>query len=470
MRGALAGALSVAALTGCASVNPKPAFEDVQKKVAGRTGQEALWIRSAEDADEVGRVVRMLLSEELTAEAAARVALLSNRSLQATLQDIGISQADFAQASRVSNPDFHNFTRFPDRPPNGTNVELSLFQDILDILVQPLRKKVGAAQLEQTKLRVGNEMLHLLAETKTAYFTLVARQQLVERLEMIREINRAAVELARRQREAGNVSDLELLNHEAALSQAKVEVAIAQAEARRDRERLNRLMGVWGGDTAWKAASRLPEIPEPEIPMERLESLAVEQRLDIDAGRWGVDLVGRALALRQKTRYFPIGVQVGVQHEKDTDGQRVTGPSLELQIPIFDTGKASIARLEAEYQRSQRQLEALAINARSEVREARDAMIAARDLASYYRSVLLPQRVKILDQTQRHYNMMLKGTYDLLVAKQAEVAAEKAYVEGWRDYWIARTELERAVGGRLREADAEGAGGTGTRDDGGTNR
>jgi cobalt-zinc-cadmium efflux system outer membrane protein len=45
--------------------------------------------------------------------------------------------------------------------------------------------------------------------------------------------------------------------------------------------------------------------------------------------------------------------------------------------------------------------------------------------------------------------MMLKGTYDLLLAKQSEVATERSYVEAWRDYWIARTQLERAVGGRL---------------------
>jgi cobalt-zinc-cadmium efflux system outer membrane protein len=44
---------------------------------------------------------------------------------------------------------------------------------------------------------------------------------------------------------------------------------------------------------------------------------------------------------------------------------------------------------------------------------------------------------------------MLKGAYDLLLAKQNEVAAERSYIEAWRDYWIARAELERAVGGSL---------------------
>ncbi len=445
--------LTAVVLSGCASVNPGPSFVDVQKTVADRTGQNARWIRSSADADDVAATVKELLSAELSAEACARVALLNNRTLQATLTEIGISQADLAQATRVSNPDLHTFVRFPDRAPDGANVELSLFQDFLDVLVQPLRKKLGQAQLEQTKLRVGDEMLRLMAETKAAYYTLVGRQQLVERLELIRDVNQTAVEFARRQYEAGNINELERLNHEAAYNQSKVEVALAQVEVRRDRERLNRLMGLWGGDTGWNAQGRLPEVPEQEIPFDRLESLAVRQRLDLEAARWGVDLVGRALALKKKTRYFPIGIQVGVQHEKDTGGQRVTGPSLELQLPIFDTGKAQVARLEAEYLRSQRQLEALAVNARSEVREARDSMIAARDLAGYYGTVLLPQRFAILEQTQRHYNMMLKGAYDLLLAKQAEAETEKAYIEAWRDYWIARTELERAVGGRLPRAD-----------------
>ena len=76
-------------------------------------------------------------------------------------------------------------------------------------------------------------------------------------------------------------------------------------------------------------------------------------------------------------------------------------------------------------------------------------MVASRELAEFYRSVLLPQRSRALDLTLLHYNMMLKGNYDLLFAKQQQVEVEKGYVEAWRDFWIARAQLERAVGGRL---------------------
>ena len=102
-----------------------------------------------------------------------------------------------------------------------------------------------------------------------------------------------------------------------------------------------------------------------------------------------------------------------------------------------------------EHRRAQRQLEALAVDARSEVRDAHNRMAAARDVAAYYGLVLLPQRRRILDLTLRRYNMMFKGAYDLLLAKQNEVEAEKAYLESWRDYWVHTARLERALGGSL---------------------
>jgi len=43
----------------------------------------------------------------------------------------------------------------------------------------------------------------------------------------------------------------------------------------------------------------------------------------------------------------------------------------------------------------------------------------------------------------------LKSPFDLLLAKQNEIFAERGYIDALRDYWIASADLERAVGGRL---------------------
>jgi cobalt-zinc-cadmium efflux system outer membrane protein len=37
----------------------------------------------------------------------------------------------------------------------------------------------------------------------------------------------------------------------------------------------------------------------------------------------------------------------------------------------------------------------------------------------------------------------------VILAKQNEVNAYREYIEAVRDYWIARSDLERAVGGRI---------------------
>jgi cobalt-zinc-cadmium efflux system outer membrane protein len=385
----------------------------------------------------------------LTADRAVQVALLNNRELQARFDEIGIAQADVIQAGLITNPNFSASFRFPNRAPSGTNIEYSVAQNFLELILLPMHKRIANAQLTQTELRVADDVLKLAAETKIAFYTAQARQQLLDRLRVITETNETAAELTKRLHDAGNTSDLELANQQGSYEQSRLEVAQTELQVRRDRERLNRLMGVWGANTNWTMSDHLPELPESEGSLQRLESRAIAQRLDLQAARMQLDLIGQSLALRTKTRYVPAEIRIGVDTEKEADGQRVTGPTLDLELPIFNQGQGEIAKLTAQYRQAQRELEAMAVNIRSEVREARDQLIAARDLTSYIGKRLLPTQRQALNLTLQQYNYMLKSAYDLLLAKQNEVAAERSYIEAWRDYWIARAELERSVGGDM---------------------
>jgi cobalt-zinc-cadmium efflux system outer membrane protein len=439
-------------LAGCASTDPDPAFRGVADTLRSRAGVEARWLRSPAEGEEARRLVAGLLAQPLDAEAAARIALLNSPEVQADLESLGIAQADLAQATRIANPSFDAFARRP-RGGGPANVEVGVAEDLLDVLVQPLRKRIGEAALEETKLRVGDRLSRAVAEAKAALFTLQASEQLAERLGTIADLHQAAFDLAARQQKAGNVADLDLAVQQAAYEQSRIELVAARAQARVDRAALNRVLGVWGDRAGYTVAPELPPLPESDPAPAGLETAAMANRLDLAAGLFAVDLVGRALALKKGTRFFPTGIEIGVSRERDTDRTVVVGPTLRLQIPLFDTGRASIAKLEAQQRQSQRQLEAVAVRARSEVRAASELLAAARERDEEYERVLLPLRARILDQTLRHYNLMLKGVYDVLLARQQEIETEKAFVASRRDYWLARVELERAVGGRLPAAD-----------------
>ena len=58
----LAAALPLV-FAGCASTNPKSAFDDVGKHVAARTGQEVRWMRDDSERDAIEQTVEVLLQD-----------------------------------------------------------------------------------------------------------------------------------------------------------------------------------------------------------------------------------------------------------------------------------------------------------------------------------------------------------------------------------------------------------------------
>jgi cobalt-zinc-cadmium efflux system outer membrane protein len=443
--------LLAAASVSCATANPADSARAAAELARSRGAAEARWTADAEGVDALRQRTRQLLAAPLTPESAAEIALLNEPGLRATLERVGIGQAELAQASRLSNLSISASWLGEEGGP-GEKTTLHVGLDILDWLVTPLRKQFAEAELERVKLEVGQAILDAAAEAKAALVRYQAAEQTASRLETIERIESAAAEFTQKLQEAGNASALHLTNARASWAQARADLAQARLEAIRRREEVQRALGLTGPETQWTAPTELPPPPETEQMPQALETLAIERRLDLAAARWAVDSVGRALSLKKGTRFFPVGLEVGVETEKEIDGTRVTGPAIALQLPIFDTGAASVARLEAEHRRVRWQLEALAVEIRSRVREQRAAVQGSRDLAMFYRDVILPLRGEAMDLTLRHYNMMLMGTYDVLFARQREIDAQRRQVEALRDYWLARLELERAVGGSLEAA------------------
>jgi cobalt-zinc-cadmium efflux system outer membrane protein len=68
----------------------------------------------------------------------------------------------------------------------------------------------------------------------------------------------------------------------------------------------------------------------------------------------------------------------------------------------------------------------------------------------HYEKALLPLQKTVVDETLKFYNGKLLGVYDLLLASQNQIQTARQYIAVNRDFWLAWTDLERAVGGRVR--------------------
>jgi len=431
------------ALVGCAHVDPNPAFRELANTVHLRTGKRVQWNRGTAQDAEAQAAVASLLRHPLTADAAVQVALLNNRNLQATYEELGIAQADLVEAGLLRNPIFTFERRFP-----GQALEMDLLKEFIDILLLPLRKRIAAAQFEAAKLRVGHEILKTAAEVRAAFYEHQGDEQLVDLRKTVAEVTERSAETALRMQQAGNLKNLDLATEQASHAQAKIELAKAQSEAVQSREKLNKLMGAFGAQTNWTVASRLPELSGGEVSTSQLESRAIQQRLDLAAARQEFIAQARSLGIARADAILQ-GAEFGGHYEREISGEYAVGPSVNVPIPIFNQGQAAVARSSAKLRQSEQRYLALAADIRSDVRAARDKMLLSRRQVEYFKSTALPTRTRVTEESQLEYNAMQIGPFQLLQAKQEEVKTGADSVEALRDYWVARAELEKAVGGSL---------------------
>jgi cobalt-zinc-cadmium efflux system outer membrane protein len=436
----------VALLAGCATTSPKNDLADVRSMVADHAPRRTT-LPNEEATEAVSRRTGELLSRPLDATAAVELALLHNRKLAATLEEVGIARADLVQAGLLQNPTLTAGLGFP----LGVGVlapQVGVSFDLLGDYLLPLRKKLAGHELEAAKLRVGDSVLDLIAQVQEALVLLQAKLEMLELLREIVESERQAAGLARRQFDAGNVNALELSVREAAASEARLTLQRTELDVQSDREALWRLMGLSGIADGWSASPTLPPLPASEPEVGHLEELAVARRLDLQAANEEVLAREGAVQLASSGRYTP-NLSAGVNLARDAEGATTHGPTHGLSLPIFDQGQARVARVNAELKQSRARRDELELDIRSEARIGHARLRAMRALAEEYREVLVPLRARAVDLTQRHYNSMLLGVFALLESKRSELATDQAYIESVRDYWIARIRLVRTIAGPL---------------------
>lgn len=436
----LAAVLAAALLTGCVSVPRDAGFGDVQRTVEEQTRQRVAWNRDAIEAPSDERV-RELLTQALDADRAVQVALANNRDIQATLEELGIARAEYLDVFLPRNPVFDANLRFPGRP-----YEIGLTQTLIDLLQLGSRRALGQAQLRAAQMRITAAVINFAAEVRADFYELQAAQQVLARQRVILEAQEAWALLAKRQHDAGNISDLDLENEQALYEQVKLDMARAEIEALGAREQLTADMGLLSDQTPWTVPAEFGPMPEAEMPRAEIETIALTRRFDIAVARQEVETARRARPIARFAVYDELAV--GVVQEKEPGGEgTTTGPAVAIPIPIFNRGAAARARALGVLRAAQQRLAATEVAARSEARTARERLLEARARAEYVRDVILPRRRRILYLTQLEYNAMIRGVFQLIQARQNLTSAEMQLIEAQRDYWIARTELETALSG-----------------------
>ncbi len=439
----LPAAMLMTALTGCASAPVDWGRSQVAQMTADRG-------RALPNLADTGAITVNALREPLTVDTAIQLALINNPAVRREAAHLGFAAAEVYEAGRLANPVF-SLTHLSGDSSAGTNVPqltLGIAFNFVNLLFLPANSRFAQAQFEAAKLAVGAAALDLAADVEVAWYAAAGADQLAQMREAAARAGRASADLAQRYLDAGNISARELAMEQAAASTAALAAISARAEAVGARSRLNRLMGLSADQNAWRLDARLAEPLPWEDDAADLQRLSLDARLDVASLRARAQAIAARYGFTRRTRVIS-GIEIGVERERDFDGAIDAGPTLSLELPLFNWGGGRVASIQAALDQAEAELDERVLDVSNEVQLGSAQVAAARSLADEYRRVLIPRREAIVARAQEQQNYMLIGIFELIVAKQQEYEAYAGYIEAVRDYWIARTELARAVGRRL---------------------
>ena len=438
---------SVLLVGACASVNPRGGFSTVDRMIVARTAIPAYW-GSAEAPDRaIADSVQRLLTGALSPEGAVRVAMLSNRDLQARFEELGVAQAEFVQAGLIANPVL-TVSRIMLRTTPG---EMGIAQSFVSLLQRPARRRIASAQVLATEAHVADAVFAHVTAVRSAYYALQAAQQMYELRRSVARATAASSQTAEAINAAGNLRDLDLFSEQAMAEESRASVIVAQNDVTSAREHLVRLMGVPTNDSAWTVGERLPDVPMDTLHADSLVAIAVHRRLDLAATFADITVAGHQLGL---ARAFALLADGSIGYDVEGDGTtRSSGPTVSIPLPVFDQGGARTSTQRSRVRQAIARHDALVVQVQSDVRTAFAQLVAAQQRVQVYQMRVLPLRHRIVQEAQLQFNAMALGVFTLLQARQGEIEAGTAYVESVRDFWIARAALERATGGLLAAAD-----------------
>ena len=433
-----------AVLGGCASFSPDGGFATVEQTAKDRLGKDLRWARTDADQDGIDKRVSELLSKPLTVDDAVQVALLNNRGLQATFQELGITEAEVVQAGRLPNPGF-SFARLK----RGDEIELErgIHFSVARLIALPFINQMEARRFEQIKSQVAMSVILLAADTRKAYYNTLAADETVRYMRQVNQIADASAELGRRMEQVGNFTKLQRARQQVFYADASQNLARTEQAQRSTHERLTRLLGAWGAQTQFTLPERLPDLPTDVMELPDIERIALSQRLDVIAAKLAAEQTARNLGLTRATRFINV-LELGVLNKRSNEAPTQRGWEIGLELPLFDWGSARVARAEAVYMQTIHRVAETAINARSEVREAYTGYRSAYDIARFQRDEVVPLNQRISEENLLRYNGMLISVFELLADARSQIASVNAAIQAKRDFWIAHADLDMALLGK----------------------
>lgn len=447
----LAAAALALAVSGCAQFSADGGLSAVADITAASIRKDIAAPASEATATAVQDRVRGLLRGPLSADAAVQVALLNNRGLQASYDELRFAEASAIGDSLPPNPVF-GLSRISGG--GAVEIEGQIAANILALATTPARSAIAADRFRQAQLTAALDTLRIAAETRRAYLRAVASRELAGLLAQAKSTAEATSELAMQLKQSGALNTIDQSREQVFSAETRAEHDAAVLDAANRRERLVQLLGLTGGDVNLRLPGRLPALPRRPMALGDIERSAIARRVDLQILRIEIEAVAKTYHLVEATRFIDLVDVAGIARKTREPGGapfRENGVDVRVQIPIFDFGEVRVRQAEAIYSRAVNLATEKAVNIASEARAAHHTYRATLDIAARYQRDVLPLRNVIAEQSRIRFGSGQADIFALLVEARQQIASSRAAIAAKRDFWLADADVQAVIyGGAAR--------------------
>ena len=376
----------------------------------------------------------------LRLDQAVRLALEHNPSLTAARREVGATEAQLLQGSLRPNPEFNYQADDLSKASRTSTIELGVPIETggkrdARMRAAGLGREVAQADLGSTELRVRGAVI-------SAFFDVLAAQELRATAEDSVKIAQRATDIAAKRVAAGKVSPVEETRARVAEAGARVALTQADSDLRNARRRLASLWG--NASPAFTEASgdveQMPPLPTADDVAQRLAGAPQLLRAQRELER------RKSLVSLEQSRAVPdVTVSVGLKRSVEITGDQAL-VALKVPLPVFNRNQGNLQEALQREEKAAAELQAARVSLSSAARQALENVASRRQEAELLHNEVLPGARSAYEAATIGFENGKFSFLEVLDAQRTLIAAKSQYLNALANVHRANSELESLIG------------------------
>ncbi|MFA6012203.1 MAG: TolC family protein [Desulfobacteraceae bacterium] len=389
-------------------------------------------------------------AEALSLNDVVSICMKRNHALQIARQDIAIAEGQLRQAKSFSNPEIEFGISASSAADSVLSITGSLLQPIS--LFLPKRRvaiEVAEASLDRAKAEIQRFEWALIVEVKRAYFQVLLLENEKVLFAQSVEDSEKLFEATHRLKKGGEVSRISELLVQSDVVEAKARLIEIESLLTKKRSELTELIGMNSLPVLMDGKLEFPE--SVDIKNVKLEQLFAANNPELYLRDAEVRL-SKLEQVSASNAWWP-GAKVGVQVERDTEGDRLFGGLFSMDLPIFNRNQGEIQSRNAQLSKVQIERSQTDFIGRLALDRLTILLEQALRLISLYRNEGLPSSEENTLLVRRAIEAGETSTIELITANRRAISAKLEYLRAKFSGVEILIDMEAVLGTRVFDLD-----------------